>query len=170
MEGLNPQAQPFHPGQLIHQLCYIIVKFHWIGLQRSLLTSASRQIIGTSAIRISWGKNSMSKAPMSAHYNSFTPYSAPAAPGLQPEPGFPYYRPAAAASSAVDPYAAYVYAMQQQASQTTPPLLQVRPTAKQRLYLSSATVVNLEAGSCMKKHERQHGSVLALSVVLCLWL
>lgn len=87
------------------------------------------QIIGTSAIRISWGKNSVSRAPAGGSYRGFPPSYGPAgAPGgLHPEAGLPYFRPPpAAAAPAVDPYAAYAYALQQQNSSASSPLLQVR--------------------------------------------
>lgn len=84
------------------------------------------QIIGTSAIRISWGKNSMSRMQGGAPYPGFSGHPSAAAPTALPgDLGFPYYQslPGAAAPS-VDPYAAYAYALQQQASSASSPLLQ----------------------------------------------
>ena len=89
-----------------------------IGLKWILL-----QIIGTSAIRISWGKNSMSRGPVGATYRAY-PSLPPAA--LHSDAGFPHYRlPPTAGAPVADPYAAYAYALQQQSSAASNPLLQV---------------------------------------------
>ena len=85
------------------------------------------QIIGTSAIRISWGKNSMSRMQGGAPYPGFGSHPSATAPTALPgDLSFPYYQPLpGAAAPSVDPYAAYAFALQQQASSASSPLLQV---------------------------------------------
>lgn len=106
------------PSQVLHCLA-----FPWSGL---ILWHAS-QIIGTSAIRISWGKNSMSRMQGGAPYPGFGGHPSVAPPTALPgDLSYPYFQQLpGAAGPAVDPYAAYAYALQQQASSASSPLLQV---------------------------------------------
>ena len=69
----------------------------------------------------------MSRVPGGAPYPGFGGHPSAAAPAALPgDLSFPYYQPLpGGAVPSVDPYAAYAYALQQQASSTSSPLLQV---------------------------------------------